>query len=97
MASNSIRFPRMHVAQSTSNRIINVARGLPAPAQGNPLPPELPDVTSQGQLLDAQLATPPGPAALPAGTDGAVASASLAGDSLTNPAVDSLLGVPANP
>ncbi len=79
----AIRFPKIHIAQSTSNRILNVAGGLPEPARAPIVPPMLPDVGRQGLVLDTQLATPPVPTELPAGADGAVVGAALAGDDLS--------------
>ena len=89
----TIRFPKMHIAASTSNRILNIADGLPSPG---PLPspdPVLPQVGAQGAVLDAQLKTPPLPTELPAGADGEVVSAALTGESLVGAAVDTGLGV----
>ena len=83
----------MHVAQSTANRILNIAGGMPAPAPDRQLPPPLPDVRTQGAALDAQLTTPPVPAELPAGADGAVIDAALGGDNLAIASVDPLLGI----
>lgn len=87
MANESIRFPKMHIAASVSNRILNIADGLPAPAPG-PMPdPVLPDVSGQGDALNQKLATPPAPVELPAGSDGAVVDAALNGESLSAPPV----------
>ena len=88
----AIRFPKMHIAQSTANRILNVAAGLPSGAPPAPMiPPVLPDVASQDQVLTAQLETPPAPAELPAGADGEVVRASLLGDDLGAAAVAPLI------
>ena len=91
----TIRFPKMHIAESVSNRILNIADGLPS-AVTMPLPmsaPVPPDVPGQGEALDAQLQTPPGPAELPAGADGAVVSAALGGEPMIDAAVEQSLGV----
>ena len=60
-----IRFPRMHIAESTANRILNLVdemRGsgvMEPPAIPTP-PPELPAAPAmQGAQLDNALATPP--------------------------------------
>jgi hypothetical protein len=60
-----IRFPRMHIAESVANRILNLADDMrtggftPSPEPPTP-PPELPHApTMEGVGLDAQLAQPP--------------------------------------
>ena len=88
---NTIRFPKMHIAQSTANRILNIAAGLPDVAPATARPPVLPDLGTQDQALTAQLETPPAPAELPPGADGAVVQASLLGDDLGAAALDPLL------
>lgn len=56
----SIRFPKMHIAQSVVNRILNVADGIqpsPTPAP----PPAAPDpaqVAVQGAAIDYKLHSP---------------------------------------
>ena len=92
MAGPSIRFPKMNVAQSTVNRILNVAAGMPAPPVDPSVPPPLPDVRSESNALDAQLTTPPVPVELPAGADGAVVDAALTGESLSIAATAPLTG-----
>ncbi len=91
MATDSIRFPKMHLAASVSNRILNLADGLPTPAVEPTLPPIQPDVPLQGAVLDTQLATPPVPAELPAGADGAVMGAALGAEDMSIAALDPLL------
>jgi hypothetical protein len=92
MANKAIRFPSMHVAQSTANRIQNIAAGIePAEPIITPLP-TLPDVPAESDALNAQLLTPPAPTELPAGADGAVVGAALEGSSLAGAAVSPLLG-----
>lgn len=60
-----IRFPKMHIAESVSNRILNLADDMRAggfmqPKLAEPSMPELPPApTLEGAQLDAQLATPP--------------------------------------
>lgn len=55
-----IKFPKMHIAQSVVNRILNVRDGMPDTTPGlNITPaPELPDTLAQGQRLDLSLAQP---------------------------------------
>lgn len=89
--NKSIRFPRLHVAASVTNRILNVADGIP---NGNPravAPPALPDVPLEGAVLDAKLNTPPAPAELPEGGEGALLGAALSGDDLGAAAVSPLI------
>ncbi len=87
-----IRFPKMHIAASVANRILNIADGLPS-IVAPPVPdPVLPDVALNSDVLNAELATPPGPAELPAESDGAVVDAALNGDSLVGAATDPLVG-----
>lgn len=59
-----IRFPKMHIAESVANRILNLADDMRAggfmpPPEPVP-PPELPGApTMEGAQLDQALATPP--------------------------------------
>lgn len=64
-----IKFPRVHIAQSVVNRILNtrdeLARSSQTPAVAAPTPPPaVPDPTLEGAELDNNLAQPP-PADLP--------------------------------
>jgi hypothetical protein len=89
----TIRFPKIHIAESVSNRILNIADGLPS-SPGLPMAaPVPPDVPAQGAALDMQLQTPMVEAELPAGADGAVVGAALGGDNLVNAAVDPIQGL----
>jgi hypothetical protein len=92
MTTRSIRFPGMHIAESTANRIQNVAAGIPSHS-APVVAPVLPDVGAEGEALDAQLKTPPAPTELPGGADGAIVGAALNGDSLSTAAVSPLLGI----
>lgn len=89
----TIRFPKIHIATSVANHILNIADGLPPIAPEPVAPPVMPDIGGQGAALDAQLATPSAPTELPAGADGAVVDAALNGESLISPAVAPVLGV----
>lgn len=65
-----IKFPRIHVAESVVNRILNTrdelrAGARPAPAVVPAPAPNVPDPTLPGAELDLKLAQPP-PANLPA-------------------------------
>lgn len=84
-----IKFPKMHIAESVVNRILNVADGIPAQASQavqNPPPPIVPETAQQGAMLDAQLATPPTDA-LPGLDQAPDAGATVAG----KPLLDTLL------
>ena len=53
-----IKFPKLHIATSVTNRILNVAAGLPdqgSQALQTPTP-QLPDTTMQGLALDQKIA-----------------------------------------
>lgn len=54
-----MKFPKMHIATSVVNRILNVADGLPSGAPAMPAPePRLPNTADQSALLDAKLEAP---------------------------------------
>lgn len=56
-----IRFPKLHIATSVINRILNAADGVGA---FNPInAPSMPEQNPNGPLLDQQLNTPPSGAA----------------------------------
>ena len=55
----AIRFPRMHVAQSAVNRIVNVAKAV-TPQVEQPSVPDLPDVEAQGEAIDGAVQQPVG-------------------------------------
>ncbi len=74
-----MRFPRMHIAQSVTNRILNLAEGI---EQQNPgvslrVPPTL--NTPQGQALDQALSQPINAVPVPVGTDAAIAGEAVSG------------------
>lgn len=73
-----IKFPRLHIAQSVTNRILNVAHDIEsrsatiAPSTPSPTPP-VPDPGPMGAQVDAALSTPTAPvAADPAMAEAAV-------------------------
>lgn len=72
------RYPILHVAESTVNRLMNIANQV-QPRPSATIPPPMPDVTAESDALNAQLATPPAPAGMPVGADGAVQDAILQG------------------
>jgi hypothetical protein len=56
-----MKFPKLHIATSVVNRILNVADGLPSGAPAMPAPePRLPNTSDQSALLDAKLESPIG-------------------------------------
>lgn len=57
-----IKFPKLHIAQSVTNRILNVADELDdgeAQEATSIVPPSLPDRDTAGDAIDVALATPP--------------------------------------
>ena len=56
-----MKFPTMHIAASTVNRILNVADGLsePSPPAALERLPHVPDTTLASVSLDSALASPP--------------------------------------
>ena len=82
-----MRFPRVHIAESVINRILDAAEGI----ETNPIlrpPPPMPDVQAQSDALDEALQTPPQPTGMPAGGEGALAQAVLDSEDLVSPAVE---------
>lgn len=65
-----IPFPRMHIAESALNRVLNAVEesqtglGLPMPS-----PDMIPNPTAQGLEIDDKLSQPPVPADPPPGTE----------------------------
>jgi hypothetical protein len=63
-----IRFPKMHVARSVTNRILNIADEIDAGEVEAVAPiaaPSIPETSGAGLALDVKLATPPGEVAAP--------------------------------
>ena len=57
-----IKFPRMHIAESVVNRILNVADGMPDQGGGVEQPrPAVPDTELTGAQLNRDLSQPIGP------------------------------------
>lgn len=71
-----IRFPRMHVAQSAVNRILNTRDNV-QPPMGKPSVPAMPDVAGQGMKIDQALQAPVGDVAPIEGMDEALALRAL--------------------
>jgi hypothetical protein len=64
-----IPFPKIHIAESVMNRIINTVEGEPSLGipQPAPLPPA--DPAALGQQIDEQVDTPLAPSEPPPGTE----------------------------
>ena len=76
-----MRFPKMHIAQSVTNRIMNIANKVqPATGQAT-MPPAVPQPQAMGKAIDQALAQPPGAMAAPPGAEGIVTAAALEGSS----------------
>lgn len=76
-----IRFPRMHIAQSVVNRILNTANQVQPSETIMPHLPDVPDPSEEGEAISAALATPPGDMHTPAGAEAAMLEAALSGTS----------------
>lgn len=75
-----MRWPRMHIAASVQNRIMNAADNI-APAISTSLPPDVPQPQEMGKALDQALSTPPVAAAAPADSEEAIAAGAIQGES----------------
>lgn len=84
----AIKFPRVHIAESVANRLLNIYDDLKASGTIQPAPPTMPnmpdvlpaDTTLQGATIDAATTAAPGPLQDPTGMVGAGAVAQ--GDNL---------------
>lgn len=81
----------MHIAESVSNRILNVADGVAATQRPAKPMPQIPDPSAAGAAIDAAVRTPVAPAALPAGAESGMLSAALVGDSPAQAATDAAI------
>lgn len=95
-----IKFPKIHVATSVVNRILNVAEELESQRirrqkASMPIAPNVPDPSLQGQQIDQALSTPLAPVS---GLDGPesignnVMEAVLSGGTPLNGALDTVSG-----
>lgn len=79
-----IPFPKVHIAQSVLNRIMNTLEET-GPLSMPVEQPIIPDPTAEGLAIDTQVNTPPAPAAALPGnesaTDAGMLESSLAGGS----------------
>lgn len=60
-----IPFPKMHIAQSVINRILNTIEGEESLSMTAMQPPIPPDPTIEGVALDSKLETPASPVEVP--------------------------------
>lgn len=74
-----IRFPKIHIAESVANRLLNFADGLDVLSAPSP---SLPEPTPAGAALDKKLSSPPGGAAPAEAVVEGVATGESALDSL---------------
>ena len=74
-----LRFPRMHIAASVQNRILNVLDQLPPIASELPAP-NVPDPSELGAQLDQAVTTPPPAIPAPDDSTEAIASAAVQGE-----------------
>lgn len=83
-----IKFPRMHIAQSVQNRILNIVNRVPPSTDlAPPLLPTVTDPTIQGEDIDAAVSAPAGGAALPPGGEDVMLAAALEGSSPADAAI----------
>lgn len=75
-----MRFPRIHIATSVQNRILNMADSIAPDASPQPAP-LIPDASKTGAAIDAAVTTPPPVMAAPADADAITAAAALEGTS----------------
>lgn len=67
-----IKFPKLHIAQSVYNRILNAADEINAgevEEAGAIAAPSLPEAAASGQAIDIKLATPPPDVSAPPAPD----------------------------
>lgn len=71
----------MHIAQSVTNRILNIANKVQPQVSPDRMPPSVPQPEAMGKAIDQALAQPPGAMAAPPGAEGIVTAAALEGAS----------------
>ena len=76
----AIRFPKIHIAASVQNRILNLADDLPALVREHPAP-NVPEPGALGQAIDQAVATPPQAAPAPDDATEAVLAGAVQGES----------------
>ena len=97
----SIPFPKMHIAASAINRILNAVEGEKTFGLSEPQmisPPDIADPATDGAVLDAKLQQPPVPADVPPGQAQATDQNMLANSALGGSPFDgALVGLAASP
>lgn len=82
-----MRFPKMHIAQSVANRILNIANEVRPTEIAPGVVPHIPDSSILGKKIDKALSQS-GVAATPApGAENAMLQAGLEGESLLDEAI----------
>ncbi len=76
-----IRFPRIHIAASVQNAILNLARDLDTVAPASQVVPQVPDASQAGAQLDQALQQPIGDVGAGSDPEGAAALAGATGGS----------------
>lgn len=78
-----IRFPKMHIAQSVQNRILNLIDDLPSPTAGLPatVQPSVPGRHPLNEQITAQVGEPLPPVAAPADAEALAVGSAVAGES----------------
>lgn len=89
-----MRFPRIHLATSVVNRILDINAGIEQQAATSEPPPF--DSGGQGKRLDKQLATPPQAIPAPVGSEEAILADGAQGGTAAD-AVGSLAALDALP
>ncbi len=92
-----IKFPKMHIAQSVVNRILNTAEDIQSnrrmQSAFSMAAPNVPDPTLEGAALDMKMAGDVPPVAAPADpTQAAMAAEGVTGGDSMNAVTASLLG-----
>lgn len=83
-----IKFPKVHIAQSVVNRILNVADDLDTERSAPTIDvPTVPDPAMAGARLDQALSAPPPAIPPPDGAEGDMAAAAITGSSPMDAAV----------
>lgn len=75
----AIRFPRMHIATSVQNRILNAADNIAAAYEELPAP-DIPDARKAGQAIDQALSQPVPAIPAPEDSSEAVVTGSVQGE-----------------
>ena len=83
-----LRFTKMHIADSVTNRIRNIANQVRSEGAIRPSIPPLPAAAEQGAMIDQAVMTPPVAAPAPPGSEPGILAAALEG----SPPADAVIG-----